>query len=101
MRVKVNIMLGDAPYILQGGDIVRFAVKHNEYVGVRYRELKDAEPLILKTIPNDTQYLELDPEDTKDLGFGEYLYDIEITMADGTVDTFIADQKFNLTTEVH
>lgn len=90
-----------SPYIPQQGDSVRFAVKHEEYIGQRYTELKDAEPLILKEIPIDTLLLHLNPEDTKPLGFGSYLYDIELTMADGTVTTFIQDAKFILTTEVH
>lgn len=89
------------PYVPQEGDVITFAVKRNEYIGVRYTHLKDAEPLIKKTVPIDTMTLELTPEDTKDLGFGTYLYDIEITMADGTVDTFIEDALLDITTEVH
>jgi hypothetical protein len=45
--------------------------------------------------------LELDPEDTKPLPFGSYTYDIEITFANGIVDTFICEARFILTPEVH
>jgi uncharacterized membrane protein YkoI len=44
--------------------------------------------------------LTIEPEDTQDLDFGTYVYDIQITLADGTVDTFIADAKFNIGVEV-
>lgn len=88
------------PYVPKEGDVITFAVKRNEYIGVRYTHLKDAEPLIKKVVPIDTMTLEIIPEDTKELDFGEYVYDIEIQMADGTVDTFIADARFELTTEV-
>lgn len=73
------------------GDVVRFAVKKN---------YKDAEPLIEKVIPNDTQLLRLDPGDTKELKFGSYVYDIQITFSDGDVDTFIDRATFTLTEEV-
>ena len=43
--------------------------------------------------------LRLESGDTKDFRFGTYAYDIQITMADGTVDTFISD-KLHLQPEV-
>jgi uncharacterized membrane protein YkoI len=45
--------------------------------------------------------LELEPSDTKILDFGSYVYDIEITFKDGTVDTFITEANFKITPEVH
>lgn len=100
-KIQIGIMQGEEAYEMQTGDVVRFAVKRREFIGTTYRELKDEEPLILIEIPNDTLVLTILPEHTKDLKFGTYLYDVELTMADGTVDTFIADQRFELTTEVH
>ena len=72
------------------GDVVRFAMKE---------KYSDAEVLITKTIPNDTLVLRLEPADTKPLAFGSYVYDIQITFADGTVDTFITG-TLTLTEEV-
>ena len=80
------------PYEPQEGDIVRFAMK---------RDYEEATPLILKEIPAETMILSLDPEDTKNLDFGSYVYDIEITFADGAVNTFIDRAKFKLTEEVY
>lgn len=100
-RVRVEIKAKGEPYTPQEGDSVRFAVKKDEFTGRQYKELIDVDPLILKDIPIDTLILQLDPEDTKDLPFGKYLYDVELTKADGDVDTFIKEQEFILTTEVH
>ena len=64
------------------GDQIRFALKH---------DYSDSECLIYKEIPFDTQILQLDPEDTKQLNQPDiYLFDIQITMTDGTVCTFIS-----------
>lgn len=81
-RATVGMERNGEPYIPQEGDVVRFAMK---------RDYKDQTTLVSRVIPNDTLVLELEPEDTKSLGFGLYRYDIEITYANGDVDTFIRD----------
>lgn len=75
------------------GDVIRFALKRSVYT--------DVEPLIEKNIPTDTMLLHLQPSDTKQLAFGDYIYDIEITFANGDVDTFIQEARFTLLPEVH
>ena len=82
------------------GDTIRFALKRNVMNSAK-NEFLDKTPLILKDIPIDTLMLHLTPEDTKELNFGTYAYDIELTYANGDVDTFIADAKFILTRELH
>lgn len=99
LRVKVDILKDDEEYTPVDGDVVRFALKHPDLLNDK-SDYQDTTPLILKTIPNDTLILTLDPTDTKSLGFGEYVYDIQITFSDGTVDTFITAAKFTLTEEV-
>lgn len=75
------------------GDSIRFAVK--EYYSQR-------SPIIVKTIPTDTMLLWLEPEDTKTLRMPQkYVYDIELTHANGDVDTFISRAELNITEEVH
>ena len=92
MSIQVGIYNQDCtPYEPEEGDVVRFAMKHNTLTGTAYREFTDEQPIVEKNIPIDTLLLELQPEDTKDLGFGIYFYDIELTHADGKVDTFISD----------
>ena len=56
--------------------------------------------MIVKDIPVSTMMLVLLPEETKRLNFGKYVYDIQLTRADGRVDTIIAKAAFKLTEEV-
>lgn len=79
------------PYVPQSGDVIRFALK---------KDYEDETVLIRKVIPNDTLLLHIEPSDTEDLPFGDYVYDIEITKANGDVDTFIDRKIFKITEEV-
>lgn len=99
LRVKVEILRDDEPYIPQEGDAVRFALRENLLKGDNYKEWAD-NAVLVKAIPTDTMVLQLDPRDTQDLGFGTYVYDVQITFEDGTVDTFITKAKLKLTEEV-
>ena len=87
------------PYTPQVGDSIRFVLKHATLEKDR-SEYTDPNPLIEKAIPIDTCILHLEPEDTKPLGFGNYVYDCEITLANGDVDTFINNMPFTLVPEV-
>lgn len=108
LRAKVDLWL-DAeqtePYIPEAEDVIRFALKHpalkQKEDDPGYEEYVDQTPIFTVVIPSDTQILHIKPNQTKNLGFGEYEYDIEITHADGTVDTFITAAPYNLTKEVH
>lgn len=91
LKVLLDLYQGDEQYTPQEGDVIRFAMK---------KSYADAEPLISRTIPNDTLLLHLEPADTKELSFGSYLYDIQITLANGDVDTFIKEAHLELTPEV-
>lgn len=82
------------------GDIIRFALKRDKMNPEKTKYL-DVKPLIVKNVPYKTLILRLEPEDTKWLDFGSYCYDMEITFANGMVDTFISDAKLILTPEVH
>lgn len=79
------------PYVPSEGDSIRFAMKS------RY---EDYAPILVKDIPIDTMTLVLKPEDTKNLKYGNYLYDIQLTRATGEVDTFIPRAKIKLLEEV-
>lgn len=100
LRVKVNITVNGQEYTPTASDSIRFALKHN-IMNKKQSAYMDPSPLILKSIPYDTMILELQPQDTKPLEFGTYVYDIQITFQDGTVDTFITEAVFKLTPEVH
>ena len=92
--LKAQISITDKegnPYEPKEGDTVRFAMK---------KEYSDEDVLIFKEIPMDTLILTLEPEDTKELDFGTYVYDIQLTTAAGEVDTFITKASLTLTEEV-
>jgi len=93
--LRVTLSLSDYAghtYTPVEGDHIRFAMK---------RRYNDAEPLILKNIPTDTLVFQIDPAETKSLPCAEYVYDIEMTYANGDVDTFINKAKLILTEEVY
>lgn len=94
LNVRVDICYADGTsYVVRAGDVIRFALKQ------RYT---DEEVLISKEIPHDTMILRLESAETKLLraGWTPYVYDIQLTMEDGTVDTFIDRAKFIVTEEV-
>lgn len=95
LRAVVDLFYDDeeeTPYVPENGDYIRFALK--KYYG-------DRTPIINKRIQNGDRILYLEPNDTKSLPFGEYVYDIEITHTNGDVDTFIYEARFDLRKEVH
>lgn len=95
LKAQISITDKDGnPYTPEVGDTIRFAMK-------KHYEDPDTAVLIVKDIPISTMLLQLDPEDTKDLDFGNYVYDIQITTVAGEVDTFIAKASLTLTEEVY
>ena len=98
--VKIDLTRNGEPYTPEADDVIRFALKHKtlKQDGSDYT---DTAPLANITIPNDTLILEITPNATKALAFGSYVYDIEITFADGKVDTFIAEANFTIAPEVY
>lgn len=79
------------PYTPVDGDKVRFAMKAN---------YTDPKPLLVIDIPIDTMQLVIKPEDTADLNFGKYVYDVQLTKANGVVDTFITKAIIRIAEEV-
>lgn len=71
------------PYVPVEGDVIRFAVSKGYKGGAGY-ELK-----LLKVIPHDTMTVTFNSTETA-LDYRNYNYDVEITHADGSVDTFIS-----------
>lgn len=92
LKAVVNMVKPDGDYYEpQEGDSIRFAMK---------KSFSDESVLLEKDIPNDSRMLWLKPEDTKEFPFGSYVYDIQITYANGDIDTFIDKGAIELTEEV-
>lgn len=97
--LQLELKKNGETYYPVSGDVIRFALKHPQ-MNPNKTDFVDAVPLLVREIPNNTLLFELQPSDTEGLGFGTYVYDIQITYASGAVDTFIANSKFIITPEV-
>ena len=69
-------------YTPQAGDSVKFFMK---------KRYKDQDTLIEKTVPTDSLILHLEPEDTEELDFGRYVYNVKLFKENGDVITFVPD----------
>lgn len=98
--LQINIKVNGETYTPIQGDVVKFKLKRNLMDSKHSRYLDD-KPIICKQVPIDTMILELIPNDTKNLAFGKYVYDLEITFGvNGRVYTFINNAIFNIAPEV-
>jgi hypothetical protein len=89
----INLSIKDdnkIEYELMEGDVVVFSVK---------KEMEDKGYVIQKTFVDKTIVIE--HEDTKNLDFGKYVYDIQLTFIDGKVSTIITPSDLVLEGEVH
>lgn len=86
-----NISIKDADgdeYTLQDGDELLFTIKKN----VNTNEI---------ILQKSGTHIEIQPEDTEGLSYGDYVYDVQLTIAeDGRVDTIITPSKFRIREEV-
>ena len=79
---------------LIAGDVIYLTVKRSVYT---------AEKVLQKVV---TQFedgnatIEITPDDTKDIPFKTYVYDIQFNRADGTVNTIIPPSNFTIGGEV-
>ena len=83
----LTLVRSDEPYTPAEGDSILFAVK-SKLNPLKTKYIENT-PLISKAISTETMILTLDPADTSSLPFGRYCYDIQVTYADGAVDTCI------------
>ena len=81
--IKVSVTEDGSARPLVEGDTVYFTVK---------RTLNTTEKSLQKTITSFTDgaaVINISASDTSSLAFGDYLYDIQINLADGTVKTVV------------
>lgn len=100
---RITMINGDTAYItltvneyqLSPGDSIRFTVK---------KTIKDRLPLISKEITDfnedGTCTIILYPDDTYSLEAGSYLFDVQLTLSDGRIDTIIGPSTLNIITGI-
>lgn len=77
-------------YVPTAEDVVTLTIK---------KTVLDAAPCVQITVPGG-EVLHIKPEDTKALVFGKYVYDVQLTTADGDVYTIVPPTTFDLLKEV-
>lgn len=91
-RLSVEIIneFTKQPYAVLPGDEMVLTVK---------KTVKEGAPRIQKKIIGSASF-KIDPEDTENLAFGSYKYDVQLTTEDGDVYTVIGPATFEILTEV-
>ena len=83
LTLTIALEKGGAAYEPEAGDSVRFAVSKNYLGDVDYQLMLE------KAVPIDSLVVTLDSEETK-LAYRDYNYDVQLTHANGDVDTVIS-----------
>ena len=88
--IIVNITDGNgAPYTPVEGDVILFTMKRN---------CETSDIILQKTLINSV--ISLDHDDTKDLKYGRYYFDVQLTNVSGEVYTVITPHEFIIDKEV-
>lgn len=86
---NLDLLYADGnPFALQSGDVLTFTVK---------KTTSDKDALIQKNV---TDAIVLKPSDTSGLAYGRYVYDLQLTRANGYVETIITPSTFIVGEEV-
>lgn len=90
---SANISIVDLA--LQPGDTIRLTVKeHANSPEVKFQKV------VTNFDPQGNGVIRITPDDTKGLDFRTYVYDIELTRADGSVSTVVKKHEFKIEEEV-
>lgn len=85
LALTIGMVKDGEPYELQTGDVLRFAISTGRKGDAGYKLH------IAKDVPHDTLTVVISSDETEALTKKSYCYDVELTYADGFVDTFISD----------
>ena len=88
--VPIKDQLNDQTYEIKATDKLKFTIK---------KKVTDETTLISKEVTGDNNF-QLNPEDTNDLSYGKYVYDVQLTNEFGEVYTVIEPTTFELLSEV-
>lgn len=88
--LKLTVVDGEGqPYEIADNDTVIFTIK---------KHTTDKEAVLKKTL-TDGQII-INPQDTENLEYGQYVYDVELTQGSGFVATVIPPTRFVVAEEV-
>lgn len=89
LSIKVSKRDGSL-YELNPNDKLTFTIK---------KTITDENPLLQKEFTGNNVVV-LTPEDTKPLSFGKHIYDIQLSLADGSIYTVVPSSEFIIAEEV-
>lgn len=89
LNVEIINDAGDI-YTLEDGDVCEFTVK---------KYTTSNEVILKKQITNGE--MKINPDDTRNLDYGIYYYDVQVTMKNGDVCTVIPPNVFHICEEVN
>ena len=99
-KVNIEMTRGDSESLtvrcsrpFAAGDAVYFTVREDAESDVAMQK-------IVTSFPEGEAVFSIASADTEGLAFGDYVYDIQATWADGTVKTLVGPARFRLTEEV-
>lgn len=90
LTVPIINLANNGEYTMESGDILYFTVK---------KTAKDSDFLFQKSVTG-SNLIHIRPEDTADLSFGKYKYDVQLTTATGDVYTVIEPSTFEVMEEI-
>lgn len=90
LTVPITNLANNGEYTMESGDILYFTVK---------KTAKDSDFLFQKSVTGSNS-IHIKPEDTADLSFGKYKYDVQLTTATGDVYTVIEPSIFEVMEEI-
>lgn len=93
ITVKLTNAAGELMPLVPG-DTVYFTVKDSAYTEVKLLQV------VVTEFEEGVALITIRPSDTKQLPFREYVYDVQVIFADGTVKTVIPSSPFIVAEEV-
>lgn len=90
LTVPIVNLANNGEYTMESGDILYFTVK---------KTAKDTDFLFQKSVTGSNS-IHIRPEDTANLSFGKYKYDVQLTTATGDVYTVIEPSAFEVMEEI-
>lgn len=91
-RLSVNItnLPSGEEYVIQDSDTLTLTIKKRE---------SDAQYLVQKVVRGQISF-HIEPSDTKDMVFGKYRYDVQLSTSSGDIYTIIEPSDFEILKEV-